>query len=412
MISSAATDLRATPLFLVGFAALVIGYGAFLEPTPESVSFELVAFLLLAAVLFVVSVREAARWRALTIGFVALAVVAGVIGFARSNDIWQALRDLASFALIPFSVFAISRLVRLGVDMERVKYVLAIAGVILSVRYVASAPNMFESILHSNVRVDLRYLSSEPLVLFAFLFFIRQIFFAERWSLRLAAALLAGLASLGLVAVTYRGPLLLGAGLFVFYLIRSAVRPRAAVPLVLLSLLIVSALLAFDVIGPILEKIAAKTSAVGLNNKLGEVVAVFGADRDFLGYLFGEGLGGTTASPIFDFEVPYTHNVVTYVYVKFGLCGLALVAAFALFALKTWSANQKWSLPIQLPELLTVLYIAVMQAAYKHFGFALITALILVACFSARLNPTRGDGSEANRDSAHQAHGGLSHVLS
>ncbi|WP_119677588.1 hypothetical protein [Indioceanicola profundi] len=124
-----------------------------------------------------------------------------------------------------------------------------------------------------------------------------------------------------------------------------------------------------------------KTRAVGVNNRLGELMAVIRqAAADPLSFLFGYGWGGMVRSPAAgDIVISYTHNFATYMLLKTGAVGLLGMGAYVATILArlphAWRARPDLVLALA-PSLLIGL---LLHTTYKYLCFGIVLTLLLLA---------------------------------
>lgn len=370
----------------------ILLYGAIMQPTPDSVTLQLVLWVAVAAIPFAISAQYATRLS--FYGAILLAVIMiGLLSGARASaDLTQLVRDMISFQFWifgPMLIFLITSRPKTGdpiFSLEQVRIVLALTGAALSVRYLLQQGVGIAAALSNNLRVNLEYLSSEPLVTFAFIYAATATFRARRFSGAIGYFLLFVMASVGLVAVTYRGPLLLGFAMFIsagtLYVLTNA----KSAPLRVLTIIVGTIAAVYflqDEIGAVGTKIMGKFHNVGANSKVSEFLGVFEANTGIWQTLLGNGFGGRGFIEGAGTTTGYTHNVISYAYLKAGLFGAVLIIgalAAALFHLFR-RVRRVWH---YMPEILTILYIGMFQAAYKHFGFGLLLGVCIVAGYQIR----------------------------
>lgn len=370
---------RGFAFFLLSSFLLI--YGFRLEPTPDSPTPALLVFLTLASILTMVCARAIRGVRndlAICVGI----ILVGILGSLPQNSApVQLVRDIISFAFLPFSIVVLSYALGNLLRLDKLKLLFAVTGVLFSLRYASDAPRGLESIISSSFRLDTKYLSSEPLVMFGLLFFLQLAFSYERGWVRFGALAMSAFAASGLLAAGYRGPIVVWALMFVVFAAHSAVRGGLWTRAFSLFLVGGSAyvVIRFGFFEQVSQKIINKTALVGTNGKLNELFHVIGLDRTLFESLFGVGFGGKFPSPIFaGLEVAYTHNVFTYFYMKFGLLGLALFLLLIWRSIGAYLLRKPVLIFSHIPELLTLLYVGLGQAAHKHFGFSLLLGLLIV----------------------------------
>ncbi len=367
---------------------VVVLYGAIMQPTPDSASVALLAWSAIALPVFAYAVRYVGAFRAYNLLLTGALFIGLTSAASNAVDPAQLARDLVSVVFWlagPMLLIMMTRPGRTGVpwiDLEMARLVLAIAGALLSLRYVLNQGVSFALVFRQNLRADMEYLSSEPLVTFAFIYSGVMVFRTQRSSSSLAFLALFAISSLGLIAVTYRGPLILGFSCFVvatvvFLLQKTVTKPLRA--LTVLFLLGFAVFYSLPLLEGIAEKLTRKFTTVGTNSKVQEFAETFARNTDFLGQLFGDGFGvKAEIAGAGHSQTGYTHNVLSYAFLKTGYLGLALtVAAFAV-ALRAISRTPAMTLA-HAPEALTLLYIGLFQGAYKHLGFGLLLGLCLCA---------------------------------
>jgi len=371
---------------------VVLLYGAIMQPTPDSPSLGVLVYGLIALPFFVLAMM---RVRALPLyaGAFASALLLGLLpALAGELNAVQFARDIISLAFLvlgPLSVITIIapkwKYDEQWITLERLRLIMAIAGAMLSVRYVINQPD-FRMILVSNLRADLEYLSSEPLVMFSFAYSGMMVFRAEKTWASVLFLVLFVLSAVGLVAVTYRGPLIIGGFLFMasasYFLVRwTGKRPFRA--LMLMALLAFAGSQAAPVVSSVYAKIDRKFTTVGSNSKVEEFLGTFDRDTTTAGALFGTGLGGRGYLEGAGTVTGYTHNVVSYFYLKMGYVGLLIV--FSAIFISLWPMmSRPRLLLLYSPEVLTLCYIGLFQGAYKHFGFGLILGVCIYVCTKIR----------------------------
>lgn len=151
----------------------------------------------------------------------------------------------------------------------------------------------------------------------------------------------------------------------------------------LLSLLLGAGLLVLVVVAGaplagVAGLVAAKTESVGLNNRVGEILAVLDqVGRDPLAFLIGDGWGALVANPAVGYwRVSYTHSALSYFLLKVGLLGLVGMALYAgvLFARIARAAVIRPALVLAAaPSLLIGCFL---HTSFKYLCFSIILALV------------------------------------
>ena len=387
--------VRARRLFTVPASRLVaylgvctiLVYGSLMEPTPDSLTAPLMVWVIVAAIPVIVSVRYASQLPLYNFLLAAIIMIGMLSGMYALNDLIQFVRDLISFAFWVFGPLLILLIVskpRTGdpiLTLEQVRLTLALAGTALSVRYFFQQEVSLTAALSVDLRANLQYLSSEPLVTFAFIYAGMSIFRARRVFGMIGFLVLFLLASIGLIAVTYRGPLLLGSAMFMIAWAVSAFAGERPSPLwVVLTIVIVVLMLYFlqDQISAVGTKIFNKFERVGTNSKFEEFLQVFDSDVDAWQVIFGSGFGGRVFLVGAGTMTGYAHNLISYAFIKSGYAGVILVIITLVSSLSRVlvTARRAWHYS---PEIVTILYIGLFQAAFKHFGYGLLLGVCLAA---------------------------------
>jgi hypothetical protein len=363
-----------------------------MQPTPDSITFQLIAWSAIAAIPISLSVRYARILSLYGVFLLAIITIGLLSGTRTSTDNIQLVRDLISFLFWVLGPLLIALTIshpRSGkpiLTLEQTRLVLALAGAALSVRYLIQQGADLEAALVTNLRVNLEYLSSEPLVTFAFIYAAMATFRAQSFYKAAGFAVLFAMASVGLVAVTYRGPLLLGFTMFISAGTVYAFVNAKSSPLRVFTVLIgaiVAIFLLQDELGAIAAKIMTKFESVGTNSKISEFLGVFAINSSFGQMMLGNGFGGRGFIEGAGTTTGYTHNVISYAYLKTGYVGTVLVIAAMAAALLRISLKRRlaWH---YMPEILTILYIGMFQGAYKHLGYGLLLGVCLAAGYQAR----------------------------
>ncbi|WP_114395048.1 hypothetical protein [Oleisolibacter albus] len=193
---------------------------------------------------------------------------------------------------------------------------------------------------------------------------------------------LAGLAG-GLLALTalaasvHRAALLLALTGLGVGLIRRVVRRPALGPALLAAGLLVLPPLG----GPVLKLgalAAAKTEAVGLNNRGAEWAAVLEqVGRDPAAFLLGDGWGALLDNPaVGHWRVSYTHNLASYMLLKTGALGLLLLAAYLGGLLASTGRTARRHPDLLLAALAPLAAGMLLHTSYKYLCFGLLLALL------------------------------------
>ena len=359
----------------------VLFYGLFLEPTPGEVSPELLIFILVLSVVTLISISFVRKFLLYQLCFYAIAII-GVIGSIISTpDHTQVIRDFISFSYLPMTLSLCTILPKRLEFTENFPLFMSFSGLALSIRYVWDPSISLIQILVADVRLNFMYLSSEPLVMFASLFFLRKSFNATKLAETITYLILSALALLGILAAGFRGPVVVWLLIVAFAIVVKVIQNRGLTKIYLsifASIILTTGYLS-GAIAMVITKIIEKSAKVGSNGKVDEIIFLFKLDRSFWEMLVGSGFGGSWPSPIFQYtNVAYTHNVLTYFYMKFGLLGVMIFLIPVCRVLYLLIVRPK-NFITHYPAVLTLLYIGLAQAAYKHLGFSIIFMSLLVA---------------------------------
>ncbi len=332
------------PAFACFFYAAVLIYGAAGSPTPDNPGWPelLIAVFLLLSV-GVAGVRDAFSFsksaspflQAMRFLFFMGLVFPLLVGAWHGNDRGLMLRDMAAFLFLGLPLFLSARIAADNAARFWMAPVFILAGFFFAVRTLMPAFNVWIP------DGELLYLSNSPLTLFAGLCLAaalwrylqppfaplrygRAAFSGAMLCVILAAMLLdVQRATIGAVLVT----------LCVLMLDGIMRTPRRAIlPVVII---IACACIIYPLLDGILQAMAAKTAAVGLNARSAEAAAVLEAVRGSPGGFFtGLGWGAVFGSPaVAGLEVNYTHSLLTTLFLKGGLIVLvpALIMAVCAF---------------------------------------------------------------------------------
>ncbi|MCI5060815.1 MAG: hypothetical protein MRY79_07070 [Alphaproteobacteria bacterium] len=242
--------------------------------------------------------------------------------------------------------------------------------------------------------VELLYLANSPLVMMGglYLCMLSALYLYQKLTLKsvlcaLSCLLVALIFWMAMAQDVQRAPFVaLGLSIILLGVIGMVRAPRRMVgPVLFGSLLTVLIVYAgFD----ILEKIIHKTTHMGLNMRLQELMAIWEVlSVSWVGLLFGQGWGASFASPaVGNLYVTYSHSLLSYMFFKTGLIGLALTCLF-LFEI----GKQLFRLFCRNPVLANALFWALIipvffYASYKSLDFGLLLTLILLLVGSSRRN--------------------------
>ncbi|MQP64026.1 hypothetical protein GE253_01585 [Niveispirillum sp. SYP-B3756] len=125
--------------------------------------------------------------------------------------------------------------------------------------------------------------------------------------------------------------------------------------------------------------VAAKTESVGMNNRVGEVLAVLDqVGRDPLAFVIGDGWGALVANPAVGYwRVSYTHSALSYFLLKAGLLGLIGMALYA--GALAGQVLRRLSLQpmLFLAALPPLLIGSFLHTSFKYICFSIILSLVV-----------------------------------
>lgn len=372
-------------LFVVALAL----YGVFGAPTPDHLSWVeiTVGVLLVVAVpprgvmaLFAPGASGGGCWylagQCLLFWGLLVPLMAGVMG---GHGMAAILRDVIPFLFMMMPLFYAVY----GGMTTRLWWAVAMVGVLFSVR-LALTPGG-----------DPLYLAIAPTVVFAAIMLaagaggmMMRSLSLRTLALAVLAAVLAGLCFAALAATLQRASIFLGVAAVLFLLGVALWRAplRALVPVVVLAVAVV---VFHDVLGGVAAGLAHKQGLVGLNMRLQEAEAVFDALAGSpFHILFGLGWGAQMESPaVGGMSVGYTHNLLTYLWLKTGLVGLLCGAVYLFWlgvgVIRAFPRNPVLAAGLGVPLAIdTLLY-----ASFKSLDFGLI---LLLCALLARSAPSCG----------------------
>lgn len=388
------------------FAALLL-YASFSAPTPDQIGIaEGLVFIGLLAGMGAAGVMQAAgfrydevapRWllpaRALLIFGLSVPLI---VGIAQGHGAALMLRDVIPFLFLLLPLFFTSFFLRQPVVARLFPYALCLMGFIFVLRVLGSVVLQIKAGQFApGFMPDPANLVNAPTVLFAALFLtgigglklidaktpLQALIALGCFALTLL--LLAGMAGVGQRAY-------IGAwGLTVIFWLGLLAVTRPLMLRRVALLLLVAALLLWPVAAEIVQGLAHKTSAVGLNNRWEEAQAVW---NSFQGrpwaLIFGQGWGAGIVSPAVGPDpVNYTHSLPTTYLLKGGLLGLALVLTY-LWALAAGLWRVLWVHPVAAAALAAPFLIDILlYASFKSLDFGLL--LVLLALWTRSLPARR-----------------------
>ena len=271
--------------------------------------------------------------------------------------------------------FLVLPLILYGRTLDWLPFVLTLAGTMLTLRYLSHTTSVFEQIGLSQGDDALLYLANSPLLPFAAIMGLGMLTDPHKngLSLRLLGLIACGLCLMAMAVMIQRGPLILS--LLACTIILIVRFPRAPLRITLITFMIAAILYPFH---PMLLQIAeglwTKTLHVGGNSRIEEIRAVIKESS-----VFGIGWGGLWQSPaVADIWVRYTHNMISYYWLKAGWLGMGLAAGFMILWL--WQAI-RLVLRDMVAGLAIIVPLAIhmtLYTGYKSLDFALLLTLLAI----------------------------------
>lgn len=352
----------------------IILYGALSSPTPDSLSWpEYIIFVCLIVSVGVIRPLHGITTRDLSFhlhvhrGFLIYMLIVpsiiAVIGGHAESDI---LRDILPLvALVLPLCFYRNQMGFLSVP-------LVFAGGLFALRYVAPMIPQFDFIESD---ASLLYLANSPLVPFAaimgfhWLTDVRLSFLSKR----LMGICLVVICFTAMAVMLQRAPLILSALACLIILgIRTVHKPIQS--MVIGSIIMIGIISIYPIIVDIFYNLTHKTLNVGLNNRVEEFQAVIAQST-----WFGLGWGGTWQSPaVADIWVRFTHNIISYYWLKAGVIGAIgatiFICVWAWQNLKLIRIDPALGIAIFTPFIIHV----TLYSGFKTLDFALLLTLITV----------------------------------
>ena len=355
------------------FGALLF-YGLFSSPTPDVIGWAewIVGAFLVLSVGFLRPVLALLKrdiplflWghRAFLVYMLCVPVFVGVLSGNHPQDM---IRDLIPvfFLILPLCFYSFRP--------EMLVAVMAVAGGLLALRYIAV---FLPFVLQGQ---SLLYLANAPMVSFATIIGFHWLTDVHDKMVikRLVGGLIMLICFAAMAAAMQRAPLILSAAACMGLLgLRTLQKPIQS--MMIGTIIVLAAMPFLFVFIQIFEGIEAKTIAVGWNNRLVELLAVFDQST-----VWGTGWGGVWQSPaVGDFWVRYTHNIVSYYWLKAGVIGG--IVAILFFVMWFWQVIRvlRIDLAIGLAVFVPFVVHTMLYTGFKTLDFALLlTVLTSLLC--------------------------------
>ena len=310
-----------------------------------------------------------------------------LIAVMRGNDTFVILRDLVAFIFLMLPLF-FKELVTARENSAKIFLALCLGvGLIFSIRVLVPHFLLFRN------TTELLYLANSPLVLMSALYFtgmaVYLVFKGTNKRNVQGAVLLMVLSVLPILAMFVDLQRASFAALVITAVSLGTMGwVKAPLKMILPSLVVIVLVLIFsEYFSNLAHNVGHKTSQVGLNMRLQELMAVWGAvSVSPFSIFFGLGWGSVFASPaVGELNVTYTHSLLTYVFLKMGLAGLFLCLVYLYFIFEKL-VKLYLSHPVKGNALIWSFIIPVfLYASHKSFDFGVLLCLIL-CCAEQRNN--------------------------
>jgi len=355
-------------------ALTILIYGLFVSPTPDHISWVIYAMggMMLWAVLWTKPLTPfitPSQSLPLTLSYhrlffvimMTLPLMVGAIGGYPPLDIMRDIIPIA-FLFLPLCFY--------GHPLQALPAIMAVAGGLFALRYLAP---LFPELGWFHSDQELLYLANAPLVSFAAIYGFHWMTDPRRGLItkRLLGAVICALCFAAMAVMMQRAPMALCAiACLMLFAVRMVQNPFQSLIIAGGVFLLFLPILPFA--QDVFHGFAHKTLTVGWNSRLDEFHAVL-AQATWM----GTGWGGIWASPaVGDIHVRFTHNIVSYYWLKAGAVGAVLSTLF--IALWGWQAirlirhNTALGLAIFVPFVIhTLLY-----TGFKTLDFALLLTVL------------------------------------
>lgn len=356
------------PLLLFYIAILI--YSSFSSPTPDNTGF----FEYLVAACLIISVCSIRLWNVLTchdlpsylsfhrtyiLYMFCIPLIIGVIAAHPLNDIFRDLVPVA-FLVLPLCFY--------GKAMPRLDVILMMAGAFFALRYLSTF--LLSGHTDSNA---LLYLANSPLVPFACIIGFHYFTLPDTRFilLRIIGLLICVVCMLAMAAMLQRAPVILSVAACLFIL--SLRLPSHPLKMGTIALVIICLLYPFlPFIVDTFTTMVQKTASVGFNNRAEEWQAMI-----LQGSFWGEGWGAIWQSPaVADIWVRYTHNIISYYWLKAGVLGVMLTLVFIFLWGRQIIILIRHNLGIGIAIAVPFIIHVTLYTGFKTLDFALILTLL------------------------------------
>ncbi len=354
----------------------IILYGLLSSPTPDSPSW--VEFTIIGLIVISLGITRpiyalTARGFPITLSyhrlfFVLMVTTPLAIGLINGYELTNVIRDIIPIIalILPLCFYRNA--------LDALPVIMALAGGLFALRYIAPVIPPLNFLAGDT---SLLYLANSPLIPFAailgfaWLSDIRNNFLTKR-----LLGILLLVACFGAMAMTLqRAPIILTATACLIILgIRSVHKPIQSMVIGAIVMACLAPLL--PLIMDVGQSLSAKNMAVGFNNRIEEFQTVMAQST-----WFGHGWGSEIQSPaVGDIWVRFTHNMVSYYWLKSGIIGaIASIIFIILWAwqnIKLIRINPAIGLAVFVPFIIHV----TLYTGFKTLDFALLLTLLSSLC--------------------------------
>lgn len=353
------------------YLAIII-YGFLSSPTPDILSWvELIIIGLIIVSVGLVRPIHAMTGRGFPlylqthrVFLVYMMIVPFVVGCIEGYSISNIIRDF-------FPVAAL--ILPLCFHPNKMKFfpvILMITGGVFALRYIS--PFIFQ-IDFSAGDSSLLYLANSPLVPFTAIMGFHWFTDVENSFLmkRIIGVALSIICFMAMAFMLQRAPLILSlVACIAIFSVRVVQAPVQSI--IIGGIIILCMIPVWPIITEVVHSLGSKTLNVGLNNRIEELEAVMGHVS-----WFGIGWGGEFQSPaVADIWVRFTHNIISYYWLKAGAIGLIFSLGFIFIwgwqNIKLIRINMALGLSVLIPFMVHV----TLYSGFKTLDFALLLTLI------------------------------------
>lgn len=380
----------------------VLVYALFSNPTPDVVGIAEIAvagFLFLAVGVVSIPAIVQTRYDSTALSFhrifflwmMSVPLIIGVINGHAATDI---MRDVIPIVFLILPLCFTDNIN--ATDIERLNKIIVLSGVLFAARYLwTAAPYIVQTGGLSPAPHDMLYLANSPLIPFAAIMGMAWMTKPQGWywTHRLMGLVVFSVCILAMIAMVQRAPFILTlAASAVICFIRIGHSPVRVTLLVILIVAAIYPLWPFAV--NVWESIVNKTLAVGWNNRLAETGAVREIiwRGDATDSILGFGWGSLWQSPaVSDAWVRFTHNMMSYYWLKAGIIGLAMSVVFFILWLRDGLGLLRHNIVMALAIMVPLIIHSLLYTGFKTLDYAVL--LLLLSLHTTRLWPINRQSS-------------------